>query len=77
MILSIALEEELKVFDFVYLLFVFDCFPLLLHYLIFLNKFILWQKFFCRQEAEDSGMEESVLGRLHRVQLGGIDPVPE
>ena len=30
-----------------------------------------------KRQTEDSGMEESVMRRLHRVQLGGIDPVLE
>ena len=46
-ILSIALEEELKVLDFVlwlnyYYFVLLDCFPLFLHFLTSLIKFALW-----------------------------------
>ena len=46
-ILSIALEEELKVPDFVlwlnyYYFVLFDCFSLFLSFLTFLIKFVLW-----------------------------------
>ena len=42
-----ALEEELKVSDFVlwlnyYYFVLLDCFPLFLHFLNFLIKFVLW-----------------------------------
>ena len=49
-ILSLFLEEELKILDFVqwlnyYYFVLFDSFPLLLHFLISLIKFILWLAF--------------------------------
>ena len=55
-ILSLALEEELKVLDFAYGLnyycfVLFDCFALLLHFLTSLIKLILRLKFFYRQKA--------------------------
>ena len=55
-ILSIGLEKELKVLDFAYSLnqscfVLFDCFYLLLHFLISLIKLILWLKFFHKQKA--------------------------
>ena len=54
-ILSIALEKELKAFNFAYWLnyycfVLFDCFPLLLYFLISLIKLILWLKCFYRQK---------------------------
>ena len=68
-ILSIALEEELKVLDFAswlnyYYLVSFDCFPLFLHFLTSLIKLILWLNFFSdKRQAEDMG------GKDHRVLL--------
>ena len=46
-ILSIALEEELSVLDFVlwlnyYYFVLFDCFPFFLHFLTSLVKFAIW-----------------------------------
>ena len=61
-VLSIALEKKLKVLDFAnrlinYDYFVlFDCFPLLLHFLTSLNKLIAWLqlRFFYRQNTGGS-----------------------
>ena len=55
--LSIALEKELKVLDFVYWVncycfVLFDCFPLLLYFFTSLIKLILCLKFFYRQKAD-------------------------
>ena len=52
---AIALEEERKVIDYAYRLrydyLVLDYFPLFLHFLAFLIKFILWLKLFHSQNA--------------------------
>ena len=44
--LPAALEEELKVFCVITVILLVDYFPLFLHFLISLIKFILWLKFF-------------------------------
>ena len=54
--LSLVLEGDLKVLDFVYwpkyyYFVLFDCFPFFLLFLSSLIKFILWLKFFYRQKA--------------------------
>ena len=44
--LPAALEEELKVFCVITVILLVDYFPLFLHFLISLIKFIFWLKFF-------------------------------
>jgi len=73
-ILSITLEEELRVLEFVwwlsyYYLVLIDCFPLLLYFLTSLIKFILWLKIFYSQKAGAGIGGGSVLGRPQRVLL--------
>ena len=50
---SIALEKELKVLArwLNYYFVLFDCFPLLLHFLTSLIKLVVWLTFFHRQKA--------------------------
>ena len=77
--LSIVLEEELKVLDFVlwlkyYYFVLLDCFPLFLHFLVSLIKFSPWNS----EKAKDAkaflqttgrGMGGLSLGRPCRVLL--------
>ena len=63
-------KSQTRLSDWTTLLFHFDCFPVFLHFLTFLIKFILQSFSTDKMQTEDWGEgAESVLGRPHRVLL--------